>query len=426
MNTWQRLLSPQRIGSNQPETDNRAPFERDYSRVLFSNAFRRLHAKTQVFPLPDNDHVHNRLTHSLEVADVGRSLGRAVGSVLSQRHGIDENDVGQVVATACLAHDIGNPPFGHAGEDAIGHFFRSGPGATYATTLSNQQRGDLEHFEGNAQGLRVLSRLSMYQDDGGMRLTAASLATFGKYPRGSHQRKDPSRAVSGKKFGYYHADQETAAAIATATGQIKLEDGAWARHPLAFLMEAADDLCYHILDLEDGVTLGLIDHAIAAELLAPILDQTSHDLRQRPISALRARAISTLINQVSTAFLDAEAAITAGSHEHSLTDTIPASAALQAIYATNMANCYRAPVVLGLEQAGYSVIGGLLDALLASVFDQRNSHLRGLLGNDIEQRLDHADDYQRILLVTDFVSGMSDGYALKLYRQFTGIDLRSV
>ncbi|MDA3961087.1 MAG: dNTP triphosphohydrolase [Planctomycetota bacterium] len=426
MMDWQQLLCGERLGGGSGRADVRSPFERDYGRILFSNAFRRLGAKTQVFPVPDNDHVHTRLTHSLEVADVGRTLGKLAGAVVAERHDLGPHaseDIAHVVAAACLAHDLGNPPFGHAGEEALGQFFEKGPGASYQ--LSPRQRADLEHFEGNAQGFRLLTRLAMNTDQGGMRLTLATLGAFGKYPQTSELRKrDPARPVSGKKFGCFDAEAELMAEVAAGCGLLPAGPSAWCRHPLAWLMEAADDICYSVLDLEDGCLVGLISADEARVALAPILDRRAEDLAPYAISALRAQAISVLVEQAVAAFCEVEPALLAGTHEVSLCDMIPAAKPLAAIYDLNMARCYRAPVVLGLEQAGYNVIGGLLEQFCASLDGTRNPRLLQMIPDGLGTK--DQDLYQRLLVITDFISGMTDRYAVRLYRNLTGIELQSV
>lgn len=422
---WRRLLCGDRLGGGGSADDVRSPFERDYGRILFSNAFRRLGAKTQVFPVPDNDHVHTRLTHTLEVADVGRTLGKLAGAAIAARHDLPPptaEDVAHVVAAACLAHDLGNPPFGHAGEDAIGRFFAVGAGAGYP--LTPRQRTELEHFEGNAQGFRVVGRLALNADAGGMRLTLATLGAFGKYPQTAEHRQDPARPVSGKKFGAFDAEAGLLEEVATGCGLRRIGDGAWCRHPLAFLVEAADDICYRILDLEDGCLLGLITGEEARAALAPLLGQPARALADRPLSALRAQTISRLVHAAVAAFCDCEPALLAGTQERDLCGMLPEADALDAIAELNLARCYRAPVVLGLEQAGYNVIGGLLDQFCAALDGTRNPRLLQLLPELAAEP--EAPIYRRLLRITDFVSGMTDRYAVRLYRQLTGIDLRSV
>lgn len=427
--TWPTLMCAERLGVDGPPQeapdDVRTPYERDYGRILFSNAFRRLHNKTQVFPIPDNDHVHSRLTHSLEVANVGATLGKMIGGQLVGRHQLPmrPGHFGDSVAAACLAHDIGNPPFGHAGEAAIGHYFEHGNGAQWLEGLTPEQRADLTCFEGNAQGFRMLARNQLYRDEGGMRLTHAVMAAFSKYPQGSAHRGDGERA-GGKKFGYFAAEAELFAEVARACGLPPVEGkpGAWRRHPLAFVMEAADDICYHVLDLEDGVMLRLVDDRTAADLFGALLERSPAELARRPITALRALAINKLVHQAVGAFLDHEQAMRAGRFDEALCDVIEAAPTLRQVFATNKRLCYRSEVVLGLEQAGYNVIGSLLDNLLDSVFRDRN-RLRQILPEGLPA---DGDRYRTLLAVSDYVSGMTDRYALRQYRQWNGIALESV
>jgi dGTPase len=289
--------------------------------------------------------------------------------------------------------------------------------------LSQQQRDDLTAFEGNAQGFRVITRRELYRDLGGMRLTMAVLGCFSKYPQGSSWRGDRQRA-GGKKFGYFTAEEDLFARVAAACGlhPVVGQHGAWHRHPLAFVMEVADDICYHVLDLEDGVMLRLIEHHRAAELFGELLGRAPGELAKRPVSALRALAINQLVQEAVAAFLDAEPSLLAARFAGTLLDGMPSANALRQIYAANLRQCYRSEVVLGLEQAGYNVIGGLLDSLLDSIGGRRNPHLRELLGE-----LPSTDDrYALLLAVTDYVSGMTDRFALRQYHQWSGIALHSV
>ena len=265
---WNQLLSDKR-GKDQKKSNlegTRSAFEQDYDRVIFSHPFRRLQDKTQVHPLPENDFVHTRLTHSLEVSSVGRSLGKKVGKAILERNSelaknFDLHDFGGIVAAASLAHDIGNPPFGHSGEDAISEFFSSGQGMRYKSLVNDLEWTDLTNFEGNAQGFRILNK-DRYQ---GLRLTHATLAAFSKYPRQSIIEKcDPNRR-SQKKYGFFQSERHIFASIAETVGLIPFEDYSWSRHPLAFLVEAADDICYNLIDLEDGCRLGLVTYEERSE-----------------------------------------------------------------------------------------------------------------------------------------------------------------
>ncbi|HKO46261.1 MAG TPA: dNTP triphosphohydrolase [Polyangiaceae bacterium] len=444
---WSQLLSKKRVSHQgqvheSAEESGRSAFERDRDRTLFSTAFRRMHDKTQVFPLPEDDVVHSRLTHSLEVSSVGRSLGKIVGKAIAgQTPHLDAHDFGDVVAAACLAHDIGNPPFGHAGEDAIGAFFRSPAAATAAATLTPANLAEFQAFEGNAQGFRVLVRLQ-HESDGGMQLTAATLAAFSKYPRGS----DPSLKVPGrvstKKHGFFGADEEIFAVVAAETGLCprNSESGGrgWCRHPLAFLVEAADDICYSILDIEDGVRLRLVEQkeaearfsALAAKLSGFSMARLESiaDARGR-MGYLRAMAIGAMINESSATFLENERAILAGTFEVSLADAIPSRQELKSLQQLARERCYRSTEVIEIELAGYEALGGLLEHFVpAAITDlaQRGSRLEReqkalalLQGRGVG--LESPLVYERLLRVADYVSGMTDRHALASYRRLKGI-----
>jgi dGTPase len=451
---WARLLSPLRPGTTEPLESQpaRTAFERDYDRILFSNAFRRLHDKTQVFPMPANDHIHSRLTHSLEVASVGRTLGRWCGQTVVARHGLDREeegglharDIGDIVASACLAHDIGNPPFGHSGEDAIGRWFRRtferleagtperAPQRTRASSdplaglasLTPAEREDLCHFEGNAQGFRVVTRLAMYPDRGGLRLTCPTLGAFSKYPC------SVTHSGTRKKYGVFQADLDAFRAVAATLGLVAKEvggDGAsWARHPLAYLLEAADDICYSILDLEDGFTLKKLAFRDVQDLLGAVARTTSDPERgseRDQVAFLRARSIQNLIAEVVTVFCDCEPELLAGTFGGTLIDKLPSAQLIQQTKKLASQHCYRAPDVVAILMSGYEVIGRLLDEILPAVLtpaaerEPRESRLMALLPAAVET----ADGvYARTLAVTDYISGMTDRYAMNLYRQIFG------
>lgn len=438
MRDWTRLLSDRREGdAPMPPRggEPRTSFQRDYDRVIFSTAFRRLVGKTQVFPLPDNDLVHSRLTHSLEVSCVGRSLGTMVGLKLLDRHpellaeGYSERSFGDIVAAACLAHDIGNPPFGHAGEDAIGRWFRE-RGAALLPEASAVERADLSRFEGNAQGFRVLTRLQIPANPG-LKLTYATLAAFTKYPQRAPLEGE---ALPWKKHGFFQAEAPFFAEVAEGTGLERLEDGAYARHPLAFLVEAADDICYSILDLEDGFRLGLVPYAHTRELFLQLARRdpklkeappsSDRDAQKEELSYLRAKAINALATQVEEVFLDLEGPLTEGSQRGGLTAALPSAGALKELVGYTVEHCYKTPTVLEIELAGYEVLSHLLDefvpAVLAPAPDKRQSKLLGLLPPIVETA-----PYARVLRVTDHLSGMTDAFAVSLYRRLRGINLPS-
>jgi dGTPase len=415
---WDRLLSSARLcgGAVTPSSEPRNEFERDYDRILFSEPFRRLMDKTQVFPMPENDHVHNRLIHSLEVASVGRSMGRLVGRAMSPDRSAE---LGDVVASACLMHDLGNPPFGHAGEDAIASWFSRHDGAPLLAELSERERTDLRRFEGNAQSFRTVSRLSMYGERGGMRLTHAVLASAAKYPCGSLD-------DTYKKFNYFVGDAELFAEVADGVGLTVRGPGAWARHPLAFLVEAADDLCYHVMDFEDGYILGLIDETTARTQLAAVIGEPELGRSNRSISSLRALAINAVVKQVAEAFCARERELLAGEQRVPLTELISAHSALQDIQRLSIERCYKAEQVLRVELAGYEVLGGLLDLLVPAVLanvDARSKRQRKLL--ELLRLQIGVEDrpYQRILRVTDFLAALTDRSAVRLFRELRGTEL---
>ncbi|MEP5615461.1 MAG: dGTP triphosphohydrolase, partial [Flavobacteriaceae bacterium] len=267
---WERLLSLKRFGDThkrlrKEQEETRLGFEVDYDRIIFSSSFRGLQDKTQVIPLPisvgsKKDFVHTRLTHSLEVSVVGRSLGRIAGQrilakhpYLSEIHGYQFNDFGAIVAASALAHDIGNPPFGHSGEKAIGSYFEQGNGAKYKAYLSNEEFQDLADFEGNANGFKLLTE-SREGVPGGLRLSYATLGAFIKYPKASLPKK-PSKHIADKKFGFFQSEKDFFMEVANEIGlvpNLKNKGIGFYRHPLAYLVEAADDICYTIIDFEDG------------------------------------------------------------------------------------------------------------------------------------------------------------------------------
>lgn len=439
---WLLLLDDARLGARpRPGPDgprSRTDFQRDFDRIVFSTAFRRLHDKTQVFPLPENDLVHSRLTHSLEVSCVGRSLGTLVGQRVCAAHpelgeaGYDPRALGDIVAAACVAHDLGNPPFGHAGEDAIGSWFRSHPDVTQ--DLSDGERADLERFEGNAQGFRIVTKLQIPENPG-LQLTMATLAAFTKYPRASGPRPEGS-GVEGKKHGVFRSELPQLERVMEAVGIGRRSDAEprWARHPLAFLMEAADDICYSILDIEDGFRLGYVPYdEVEGRLHAVVADDPTYrrrtpsgtSERKEAIAYLRAKAINRLAMQAQNAFIEREAQLLEGALTVPLADTLPSAQALEDITVYTRETCYRARDVVEIELAGYEVLSALLEAFVPAVLSERPSlrerKLLDLLPDPIPAE---AEPYERLLRVTDHLSGMTDRYAISTYRKLHGISLR--
>ena len=448
---WKKLLSKRLLGEsvkNSEASDGRSQYQRDFDRIVFSSAFRRLQDKTQVFPLPESDFVHNRLTHSLEVSCVGRSLGNLVGMRVIEKNKKLKDEFtqfhfGEIVAAACLAHDIGNPPFGHSGEDAISEYFKSGEGSSFKNKLNEKQWNDLVKFEGNAQGFRILTKLQNPNMKGGLRLTCTTLAAFTKYPKESFTEKESLRkSVHGKlmkKFGYFQAEKDLFQEVAGEVGLNKLPGAGkntswWNRHPLAFLVEAADDICYRIMDLEDGFRLGLISFKETEELLMPLVNKDDiqnylgRDEKER-IGYLRAKAISELVKELTDLFIDEEKNILSGKIEDDLLSVIPRNKYLNTITEVSRNKIYRTRSVVEREVAGYEVLGGLLDTFITAYNEAYEGHLSpknrsiiNLLPGRITNNT-HDDLYLRLMRVIDFVSGMTDSFAVSLFRKLRGISL---
>lgn len=440
---WEKLLSSERLGAGKaPGTAERTAFQQDYDRIVFTSAFRRMKDKTQVFPLSKSDYVRTRLTHSLEVSCVGRSLGAVVGREIIARHGlqhVESGDFGAIVAAACLAHDIGNPPFGHAGEDAIREWFRHS-GLLERHNFTPAQKADFERYEGNAQGFRIVSRLQSPANPGGLQLSSAVLATFTKYPRPSHLDTELD-GKSGKKFGFFQQDVDAFQQVAGATGLVeRIPGSAWRRHPLAFLVEVADDTCYLIVDLEDASRLGFVHYKDAECLLADLAGNTVnggrldrlHDPKER-LEYLRAKAIGCLLESAAAVFLENEDAILSGQFDDELLENSPIAHPLQAILKLAKDTIYTARPALEIETAGFEVLGALL-GLFTNAVEAKAGHARFttrermLLKLLPTQFLGHggepdADPYIRLLQVADFVAGMTDSYAVDMYRKLKGFDL---
>jgi dGTPase len=416
---WPGLLSTIRLGREHDPSgrDVRSEFERDADRIVFSSAFRRLQDKTQVHALPEIDYVRTRLTHSLEVAAIGRSLGTLAGAFVREHESSEPAppaEFGHCVAAACLAHDIGNPPFGHPGEDAIRAWF-TGVGARYLEGLTPSQALEFTRFEGNAQGFRILTRLQHPQNDGGLQLTCATLGAFTKYPYAA--------APGRRKFGYLNAEHDRFERVATRCGLLPLGDGIWCRHPLAFLMEAADDIAYHIVDLEDGYRLGFVDFGEVADRLLPIATRRGAiplgagysrlpDDKAR-IEYLRARAINTLVDTTLDAFRVHYDELLQGRLDGDLVSRGAYAADLSAIYAFSMEHIYGASTVRSERTRGSELLHVLLARAVAIALGEivdlppAFASLATLAGTE-------ATRYERLLRATDFVAGMTDGYSLSL------------
>jgi len=357
---WDQLLSLKRFGDKHKrlrteQDDTRLGFDVDYDRIVFSSPFRLLQDKTQVIPLSKTDFVHTRLTHSLEVSVVARSLGRIAGKKILVKHpylkevlGYQPNDFGSITASAALAHDIGNPPFGHSGEKAIGHFFSNGPGQVLKNQLTEAQWHDLTHFEGNANGLRILSRHG--QEKGGLRLSYATLGAFIKYPKTSLPIK-PTSHVADKKFGVFQTEKDFFEELASelGLGENQRNPNSFARHPLAYLVEAADDICYTLIDFEDGINLGWIPEEYALEYLVKLVagqidtqKYTGLQFLEERVAYLRAISINTLIQEAVRIFMENEAAILNGTFEQSLLDKSIFKAQMNDIISLSIRKIYKA------------------------------------------------------------------------------------
>lgn len=453
---WQKLYSARRSGSenrtgNSPETI-RNSFLRDYDRIIFSSAFRRLQNKTQVFPLPGPVFVHNRLTHSLEVASVGRSIGKAVGDAIAEKYpGYDEEfkefykyELPSVIAAACLAHDIGNPPFGHSGEDAIRVFFRQMEGETrkrFTDQLSENQQRDLLLFEGNANAFRTLTHHFNEYIPGGFRLTYATLASIIKYPSDSLNGFNKSQLVT-KKSGFFDPEIGTYKNIAEVLGipQPDPSKNVFARHPFVYLVEAADDICYRIIDFEDAHRLNIISRETIKDLFLSFFDnEEGYDSRERveatfnsinddnqKIQFLRAKLIGFLIFRLRDVFMDKEEELLNGTLTKSLIDYLPEreKTLIRTIDQFSVEHIYNHRSVVEIEIAGYNVIGGLLEEFVGAVLHPRSSKSEKLLQLISKQFTISGKEeflYHDVLSVVDYIAGMTDLYAVDIYRKITGM-----
>ena len=440
---WEQLLSLKKHGDTEirkraEQDETRLGFEVDYDRIIFSSAFRSLQDKTQVIPLSKTDFIHTRLTHSLEVSVVGRTLGRRVGKVLLERHpklkelGYTFNDFGAIVAAASVTHDIGNPPFGHSGEKAIGEYFKTGNGLQYKNQLSDLEYQDLIDFEGNANGFKILteSREGVF---GGLRLSYATLGAFIKYPKESLPKK-PTNHIVDKKYGFFQSEKEAFLDVATDLGLQKKESNgiSYYRHPLAYLVEAADDICYTIIDFEDGINLGLIDEDYALEYMIMLVkdaidSKKYHSLQHTKdrISYLRALAIGVLINEAVTIFLDNEEAILNGSFNKGLLDKCKYEAQINDILNISADKIYNSKEVVEKEVAGYKIIADLLDVFVTALNNKYNGTqsnydilVLNLLPDEYRQEKEML--YDRVMQICSYVSGLSDSFAIRLFKKIKG------
>lgn len=443
MMNWQQLLSSKRFGMEQYHDNtrhDRTEYQRDYDRLIFSSPFRRLQNKTQVFPLPGSVFVHNRLTHSLEVSSVGRSLGENVGRALRKKYPTSEahfEEIGSIVSAACLAHDLGNPPFGHSGEKAISTFFSEGKGKDLQP-LINKEGGrwtDFTCFEGNANAIRLLMHQFKGRRSGGFALTYATLASIVKYPYSSE--------LSGgkNKFGFFASEESDYKTIADELGIPCFEQHPLrlARYPLVYLVEAADDICYQIMDIEDAHKLHLISTEKAKELLLNFFDEEKRARRVKnlelvsdvneQIAYLRASVIGLLVTECSGLFIENETQVLNGTFQGSLIKHISPKAREAYKVCSDFAvqHIYRSRDVLDIELAGYRIIGFLLEKLSNAIQNPQHTYSKLLLQRIPEQyETDSCLLYERVQSIIDYVSGMTDVYALDLYRKITGMGLPNV
>lgn len=441
---WSQLISNKRLGQEElhlERKDDRTEFKRDYDRLIFSAAFRRLQNKTQVFPLPGSIFVHNRLTHSLEVASVGRSLGDDVARKLLELHPelreTHVNEIGDVVCAACLAHDLGNPPFGHSGERAIATFFSEGPGLQYREMMSPDQWADFIRFDGNANAFRLLAHTFKGRRKGGFVMTYPTLASIVKYPF-------PASEATRQKFGYFRDDESLYLRIARELGiqraeHVGTESWGGCRYPLAYLVEAADDICYEIMDIEDAHKLKILSTEETQQLLLGFYDEERQEKMRKvmkmlddeneQIVYLRSCAIGALEHECVRVFVENEEAILDGSFKGSLLkhcdERIRTAYARCAQVAED--KIYTSRDVVNVELAGYKIISTLMELFATAAMTPEKAYSELLLKRVSSQyEIEREDTYGRLLAVLDFISGMTDVFALDLYRKIRGESLPSI
>lgn len=443
---WNQLINDKRLGlehyHDPKKGSGRTDFRRDYDRLVFSSPFRRLQNKTQVFPLPGGIFVHNRLTHSLEVACVGKSLADVISSELSVRYASEPwcgalDDMGDIVAAACLAHDLGNPPFGHSGEKAISSFFSEGAGSVLKPVLEPGQWLDLTHFEGNANAFRLLTHGFNGRRDGGFAMTYSMLASIVKYPY------DSSHAGEKGKFGFFTSEVETYIKIADTLGirRIPQQDGSvvYSRHPLVYLVEAADDICYEVMDIEDAHKLRILSTGEVADLLLAFFDDDRRrrvaDVMSRiddpneKVGYLRSCVIGELVGACARTFVDNERDILDGDFSGSLVGWCPERLreAYKRCNVVSWSRIYTASDVVDIEIAGTRIITFLLGKLIEAVMHPDLNYSRLLLSQVPRQYDVHSPRlFERVQAVVDHVSAMTDVYALNLYRKLNGHSLPAV
>lgn len=440
---WKQLISNKRFGQEHKHAerhDDRSEFKRDYDRLIFSSAFRRLQNKTQVFPLPGSIFVHNRLTHSLEVASVGMSIGNDISRrVIQKRPELKDTlveEIGTIVSAACLAHDLGNPPFGHSGEKAIQTFFSEGPGQKIKPMVSSEFWDDITHFEGNANAFRILTHRFKGRRQGGFVMTYSMLASIVKYPFAS------SLAGNHGKFGFFASEAESYRKIADELGifckSAPGEPLKYARHPLVYMVEAADDICYEIMDIEDSHKLKILSFAETEHLLLSFFDgDIQQKIRQRIIDEemtdenekvvyMRASVIGKLENECVATFLAHEEEILAGTFEGSLIDHISErqKKAYKECEKISYSKIYQSKPVLDIELSGYKIMATLMEVFIEAAVNPSRFYSKQLLRRVSSQYdIENENLEERIMAVIDYISGMTDIYALDIYQKINGISL---
>jgi len=442
---WEQLLSLRRQGDTNKrlrieQDETRLGFEVDFDRVIFSSAFRSLQDKTQVIPLSKTSFVHTRLTHSLEVSVVGRSLGRTVGKAVLEKHphlqkvhGYQFNDFGAIVAAAALAHDIGNPPFGHSGEKAIGNYFLNGNGKRFKSQLTEKEYQDLVDFEGNANGFKILTE-TKNGVEGSLRLSYATLGAFMKYPKESLPKK-PTNHIADKKYGVFQSEKDFFVEVAEELGLQKRgeeKDLSYGRHPLAYLVEAADDICYTIIDFEDGINLGLIEEEFALEYLINLVKgniyrEKYNNLKKSSdrIAYLRSLAINTLVDEATSVFIENEEAILKGEFTASLLDKSKYKAQIDDIIKISVEKIYQSNEVTEKEIAGYKILNTLLDVFSISTenyFKNKRTHYDKLIMKNLADDLQSQKSmYHQLMTVCNYISQLTDGNAMLIFQKTNGI-----
>lgn len=438
---WSRLICDRRLGMEEYHDGRhhtRSDFQRDYDRLIFSSPFRRLQNKTQVFPLPGSIFVHNRLTHSLEVSSVGRSLAHEVAIRLKDKYFDTElnrkfDDLRDIVAAACLCHDLGNPPFGHSGEKTIGTFFSEGAGQKLREAFSDREWADFVNFEGNANSFRLLTHQFKGRRSGGMAMTYSTLAAIVKYPFTS------IHAGAKGKFGFFKSEEEIYRRVAAELGIPELSPGRFARHPLVYILEAADDICYQIMDIEDAHKLGILSTEKVKELFLGFFETDEYPRMERVMSGLtdpneqiaylRSGVVGRLVENCADGFMRHEDEIMEGRFTGNLVGSVaePMSSAYRACAATAWEKIYCAPMVVDIELAGNRIVSFLMETITEAVMNPERNYSRLLL-NVIPQQYDVRSEnaYERMQAVLDHVSGMTDVYALDLYRKLQGHSLPAV